>query len=96
MFSLCSQKIHQFNLRSSCLLTAPLCFDFQLLLCERFEKFVALQVLFLLVAQHKDIVVVVIVVGEMTARLIDRALNLVVVDLVLTELIDFTNQLCCH
>lgn len=53
--------------------------------------------LLLLGAQNKDFVVIVVVaeVGDLSLLLIIDRVNLVV-NLILTELIDFTNQLCCH
>lgn len=54
------QLKYQFGFGSGSLLSSALGLDFQLLLGQRLEILVALQLLFLLGSQHKDFVVVIV------------------------------------
>lgn len=88
---------YQFRLGSGSLLSSPFGFDFQLLLGQRFQIFVALQLLLLLGGQHEHFIVVII--AEETRVTWIELIGWIggdVVDRVLTEFIDFANQLCCY
>lgn len=87
-------RIYQFSFGSSGLLTASFGLDLQLLLCERLQIFVALQLLFLFGAQHKHLIIVIVIAEVIALIRLVGLIAVAVVDRVLTELIDATYQLC--
>lgn len=85
-----SGQLYQFDLGAGSLLASPFGFDFELLLGQRLEILVALQLQLLLGSENKDLLVVV-VVAQMVAivrALIEGRVGRAVVDDVLAELVN--------
>lgn len=88
-------QLYQFDLGAGSLLSSSFGFDFQLLLGQRLEIFVALQLQLLLGSENKDFFVVV-VVAQMVAivlALVEGRVGRTIVDNVLAELVNLAYQL---
>lgn len=87
-------RIYQFGFGAGGLLAASFGFDLQLLLCERLQVLVALQLLFLFGAQHKHLVIVIVIAEVIALVRLVGLFAVAVIDRVLAELIDAAYQLC--
>lgn len=88
-------QLYQFDFGAGSLLASPFGFDFELLLGQRLEVLVALQLQLLLGSENKDLLVVVVVAQmvSIVRALIEGRIGGAVVDDVLAELVNLANQL---